>query len=43
MANNDIELNEVDNGIRLVEHEGKMYFSDEADKGGFTHEVIIPE
>ena len=34
---------ELDNGIRLVEHDGKLYFSDEADKGWYTHEVITPE
>ena len=35
------EVTEVNEGIKLVEYNGKMYFSDEADKGAYTHEVVI--
>lgn len=34
---------EVNEGVKLVEHNGKMYFSDETDKGSYTHEVVILE
>lgn len=34
---------EVPDGIQLVEHEGKTYFSDEANKGWYSHPVEVPE
>ena len=37
------DIKEVNEGIKLVEYNGKMYFSDEAEKGSYTHEVVIPE
>lgn len=37
------ESTEVNEGIKLVEYNGKMYFSDEAEKGAYNHEVVIPE
>lgn len=37
------ETTQVNEGIKLVEYNGKMYFSDEVEKGAYTHEVVIPE
>lgn len=37
------ETTEMNDGIKLVEYNGRFYFSDEADKGSYTHEVVIPK
>lgn len=39
----DVKTTEVNDGIKLVEYNGKMYFSDEAEKGAYSHEVVILE
>lgn len=36
-------ISNVSDGIGLIKHKGKMYFSDEADKGWYSHPVEVPE
>ena len=37
------EVTQGNNGITIIEHEGKLYFSDEFNNGNLNHPLNIPE
>ena len=40
---NNEEVTQDNNGITIIEHEGKLYFSDEFYNGNLNHPLNIPE
>lgn len=37
------EVKQENEGITIIEHEGKLYFSDEFNNGNLNHPLNIPE
>lgn len=37
------EVKQENNGITIIEHEGKLYFSDEFENGNLNHPLNIPK
>ena len=37
------ELKQENKGITIIEHEGKLYFSDEAENNNFNHPLNLAE
>lgn len=36
------EVKQENEGITIIEHDGKLYFSDEYNSGNFNHPLNIP-
>ena len=37
------DVKQENNGIKIIEYEGKLYFSDEFNNGNLNHPLNIPE